>query len=115
MKDIPAKLKAFDVTRFQTDLDLSADSYNVTHELQFNYYPHSDPTNYSVLVRARSAAMTDSENTFLYSCQLEAIFTYPEKPEDLGEWVKSQCFPVMKEKADEVFTSVLTALHKNVE
>ena len=114
MKDIPAEMINFDVTKFQADLDFSVSSKNVLLESHYNYYPHSDPENYSVLIRALINAKTDVDNSFMYSCQLDAIFTYQEKPEDLGEWAKLHCFPVMQEKANEVFTSVLAALHKNV-
>lgn len=114
MTTIPAELKTFDVTKFQADLDFSANSKNVLLEFHFNYYPHSDPTNYSVLVRAVVNSKRDTEDAFMYLCHIDAIFTYQEKPEELEEWVKLQCFPIMQDKANEVFVSVLSALHKNV-
>lgn len=115
MERVLAKMEAFNVTEFHADIDFSADSCNVAMNVLFDYFPHSDPDNHTVLVNAKSSAESSDEAHLDYSCQFAAIFSYSEKPDSLGAWVKEECLPIMQQKAEEIFAAFIAALQKNVE
>lgn len=110
MEHIPATLKSINVTQFQADFEFTPEAYEIVLDCRFNYFPHTDPKNFSVLVRAESSA----NSPLKYRCRFEAIFTYPEKPDDLGAWVKAQCFPMIAQQAERMFSSILSTLHKSI-
>lgn len=115
METNPAELLSFNVTKLHADLDFSLPRENITIGHRFNFYLHSDPDNGTVLIRSETNAVGKSDHEFQYACQMDAIFSYKEKPDDLTAWVKAQCYPAMQRKAEDIFAAVLSALSKNVD